>query len=56
MKQVLDKTPVEPHRFRPDIPGLLNDLIMKMIEKRKESRPNISMIFENLQMLQDMTA
>jgi tetratricopeptide (TPR) repeat protein len=56
MKQVLNKTPVEPHRFRPDIPGLLNDLIMKMIEKRKESRPNISMIFENLQMLQDMTA
>jgi tetratricopeptide (TPR) repeat protein/tRNA A-37 threonylcarbamoyl transferase component Bud32 len=41
MKQVLDTTPIEPRRFRPDIPGELNDLIMKMLEKDKESRPVI---------------
>ena len=41
MKQVLDTTPIEPRRFRPDIPGELNDLIMKMLEKNKESRPVI---------------
>ena len=49
MKQILDKTPVEPHRFRPGIPVELNDLIMKMIEKRKKSRPAIKRIFESLQ-------
>ncbi len=42
MKQVLDTTPIEPRRFRPDIPGELNDLIMKMLEKDKESRPVIN--------------
>jgi hypothetical protein len=52
MKQVLDKTPVEPNRFRPDMPVELNDLIMKMIEKKKESRPAIRRVFERLQKIQ----
>jgi serine/threonine-protein kinase len=52
MKQVLDTTPIEPGRFRSDIPGELNDLIMKMLEKDKESRPVIKDVFERLQMLQ----
>ncbi|UCH93275.1 MAG: hypothetical protein JSV88_23760, partial [Candidatus Aminicenantes bacterium] len=56
MKQVLDITPIEPYRFRPDIPGELNDLIMKMLEKDKESRPVINDVFENLQKIQDTIA
>ncbi|MFC2146775.1 serine/threonine protein kinase, partial [Acidobacteriota bacterium] len=53
MRQVLDTTPIEPRRFRPDIPGELNDLIMKMLGKDKESRPVIKDVFENLQKIQD---
>lgn len=52
MKQVLEKTPVAPKGFRPDMPGELNDLIMKMLEKKKESRPGISKVFETLQFIQ----
>jgi serine/threonine-protein kinase len=52
MKQILDTTPIEPNRFRPDIPGELNDLIMKMLEKKKESRPVIKDVFENLKTIQ----
>lgn len=52
MKQILDTTPIEPNRFRSDIPGELNDLIMKMLEKKKESRPVIKDVFENLKTIQ----
>ena len=52
MKQVLEKTPVAPNRFRPDMPEELDDLIMKMLEKKKESRPDIGKILETLQFIQ----
>jgi len=52
-RQVLDTSPIEPNRYRPDIPGELNDLIMKMLEKNKESRPAIKGVYENLQKIQD---
>ncbi|UCH95127.1 MAG: protein kinase [Candidatus Aminicenantes bacterium] len=41
MKQIMDKVPIEPIRFREDIPGELNRLIMKMLDKEKKSRPII---------------
>lgn len=49
IKQILDKTPVDPRRFRPDIPGELNDLTLKMLEKKKESRPSITTVLDTLQ-------
>ncbi|MFW9878930.1 MAG: hypothetical protein ACFFG0_38110, partial [Candidatus Thorarchaeota archaeon] len=52
MMQTLDKTPIEPIRFRPDLPVELNDLIMKMLEKNKESRPVIKEVFETLHTMQ----
>jgi serine/threonine-protein kinase len=48
MKQVLGETPVEPILFRPNIPPRLNDLIMKMISKKKEARPPAKDVLENL--------
>jgi tRNA A-37 threonylcarbamoyl transferase component Bud32 len=48
MKQVLDKSPVEPNRFRPDIPPLLNDLIMKMMSKKKDLRPPVQDVLETV--------
>jgi tetratricopeptide (TPR) repeat protein len=52
IRQILDTTPIEPHRYRPDIPGELDDLIMKMLERDKESRPVIKNVFETLRMIQ----
>ena len=51
-RQVLDTSPIEPERFRPDIPGELSDLIMKMLDKDKGSRPSIKEIFETLRLIQ----
>ncbi len=49
MKQVLDRRPVEPNRFRPDIPTLLNDLIMTMLAKPQDRRPPIHTILTHLE-------
>lgn len=40
MKQILEKTPVEPQVFRKQIPGELNYLIMAMIARDPEIRPS----------------
>ena len=48
MKQVLDKTPIEPNRFRTEIPLALNDLIMRMMAKKKEARPSVKDVLEKL--------
>lgn len=49
IKQILDKTPVEPRHFRPDIPAELNDLTIIMLEKKKEARPSIATVLDTLQ-------
>lgn len=40
IKQILEKEPVEPFSFRPDIPGDLNTLIMEMMNKEPGKRPS----------------
>lgn len=39
IRAILDAAPVEPNRFRREIPAKLNELIMKMLTKDKVSRP-----------------
>lgn len=51
MKQILEKTPVEPLLCRDDIPRELNRLVMRMLEKEIKSRP---IIFDVLAYLQDL--
>jgi tetratricopeptide (TPR) repeat protein len=40
IKDILEKQPPEPQRLRVEVPGKLNTLIMRMLEKQKESRPS----------------
>jgi tetratricopeptide (TPR) repeat protein len=40
IKDILEKQPLEPQRLRVKVPGGLNTLIMRMLEKRKEARPS----------------
>jgi len=40
IKQILEKDPIEPNKFRPEIPGKLNDLILQMMSKEPDMRPN----------------
>jgi ligand-binding sensor domain-containing protein/tRNA A-37 threonylcarbamoyl transferase component Bud32 len=51
MRQILEKIPVEPLRFRDDIPQELNHLVMRMLEKEIKSRP---LILDVLAYLQDI--
>jgi serine/threonine-protein kinase len=48
MKQIIDKTPIEPIRFCFDMSFELNHLIMKMLDKEQESRPDITKVLEQL--------
>ncbi len=48
MKQIMDKIPIEPIRFRYDISFELNRLIMWMLEKKPEDRPQIDVILKQL--------
>jgi len=48
MKQIMDKTPIEPHRFREDVPPELSHLIMRMLEKDRKSRPIIYDVLAHL--------
>jgi ligand-binding sensor domain-containing protein/tRNA A-37 threonylcarbamoyl transferase component Bud32 len=48
MKQIMDKTPIEPIRFRFDMSFELNHLIMKMLDKEIDSRPAISEVLQRL--------
>jgi ligand-binding sensor domain-containing protein/tRNA A-37 threonylcarbamoyl transferase component Bud32 len=48
MKQIIDKTPIEPIRFRFDMSFDLNHLIMKMLDKKIESRPTITEVLQQL--------
>jgi tetratricopeptide (TPR) repeat protein len=48
IKDILEKQPMEPQRLRDDVPHELNTLIMRMLEKRKESRPSSPEVLEIL--------
>lgn len=48
MKQILDKMPIEPIRFRFDISFELNRLIMWMLEKEQAARPHIQQVLKQL--------
>jgi serine/threonine protein kinase len=48
MKQILEKTPIEPIRFREDIPHELNHLIMRMLGKDIKARPVIIDVLAHL--------
>ena len=48
MKQILDDIPEDPIDIRTDLPSGLNDLIMRMIEKEKEDRPDVNEVLEEL--------
>ncbi len=52
MKQILDKIPIEPVRFRSDLPVDLNHMIMDMLNKDTLSRPAIKGILETLKKIQ----
>ena len=52
MKQIMDKVPLPPHRFRDDIPLDLSHLIMRMLEKDKKSRPLIYNVWEYLKTIE----
>ncbi|MCP5045970.1 MAG: protein kinase [bacterium] len=51
MKQILDKSPIEPIRFRFDISFELNRLIMDMLKKEREERPTITEVFSQLKVI-----
>jgi tetratricopeptide (TPR) repeat protein len=40
IRSILEKEPIEPGRFNPDIPAQLNELIMKMMDKDPIKRPS----------------
>jgi serine/threonine-protein kinase len=48
MKQIIDKTPIEPIKFRHDIPTELNDMILQMMKKETKLRQNIKEVLETL--------
>lgn len=48
MKQILDKSPIEPVRFRSDMSLDLNHLIMRMMDKDKEKRPGVASVLDEL--------
>jgi len=48
MRQILDKSPIEPIRFRFDMSFELNHLTMRMLEKDVKMRPRVTDILEKL--------
>jgi ligand-binding sensor domain-containing protein/tRNA A-37 threonylcarbamoyl transferase component Bud32 len=51
MKQIIDKSPIEPIRFRFDISFELNHLIMRMLEKDRDLRPSVSEVLKQLHII-----
>jgi hypothetical protein len=51
MKQILEKSPIEPRRLRPDIPATLNDLILSMMSKLPAGRPSAAGVLHTWQAL-----
>ena len=48
MKQIIDKTPIDPIKFRYDIPVELSDMVLQMMKKETKLRPNIKEVLETL--------
>ncbi|MGD2086740.1 MAG: protein kinase [Candidatus Aminicenantes bacterium] len=48
IKQILDKNPVDPFRFRPELTAEINQLIMQMMNKLPEQRPSEELILKTL--------
>jgi serine/threonine-protein kinase len=44
IKQIIEKEPIEPRKLRPEIPVELNKLILKMLSKKLDTRPNDEMV------------
>lgn len=52
MRQIITYTPPAPIELNPGTPSRLNDLVLKMIEKRPESRPTAQQVIEVLNRLE----
>lgn len=48
MKQIMDRTPIDPIRYRFDLPEELNELILEMMEKQYDVRPHVGDVLETL--------
>ena len=51
MRQIIGKVPPELKEYRPDIPRILNHLVMKMIDKKPVNRPAAAAVRNALQYL-----
>ena len=49
LRQIQDADPLEPRRFRPDIPEELNRLILRMMSKGSDERPGEEELLENIE-------
>ncbi|HLP57394.1 MAG TPA: protein kinase, partial [Candidatus Deferrimicrobium sp.] len=56
MKEIIEKIPVEPVKFRADIPPALSDLILQMMAKKRIERPATGEVLKNLQILSEGSA
>jgi len=50
MKEISNSKPTAPIRFRDDVPEELNQLIMRMLNKDRKSRPNIMEVMDQLKL------
>ncbi len=48
MRQIMDTDPIEPIRFRFDVPSELNELVLNMMEKESGERPTAFMVLDAL--------
>jgi len=53
IKQITEKEPIEPRNLRPEIPAELNDLILKMLSKKLETRPTDEMVLTSIEYFHD---
>jgi ligand-binding sensor domain-containing protein len=52
MRQIVDKTPIEPVTHRFDISMELNELVLEMMEKEREARPQVEDVLERLRRIE----
>lgn len=48
MKEIIEKSPMEPIKFRMEIPRELNELVLRMMNKKKAERPTAEEALESL--------
>jgi len=51
MRTIIDKEPINPLLIRTDIPKELGELIIRMMDKKSEKRPELSEIIDTIKML-----